>query len=166
MESCLKGYLVCAMVGVLAACQTPTASNQGTTSSKATTGTGQSASPSSRYEVDTVGTLLPPNFPRYQGRSVRGPCALARLDRQFKLHKRRQLFIRTNNETLSVAERCASAIQIVRPSESTPETQPQLQPGFQSGVFQLVRNNFDRRFVGAVTGEENIENFHSRAPLR
>jgi uncharacterized membrane protein len=54
MESCLKGYLVCAMVGVLAACQTPTASNQGTTSSKATTGTGQSASPSSRYGVDSV----------------------------------------------------------------------------------------------------------------
>jgi hypothetical protein len=24
----------------------------------------------------------------------------------------------------------------------------------------------DRRFVGAVMGEENIENFHSRAPLR
>src|SRR5439155_17862182 len=77
MESCLKGYLVCAMVGVLAACQTPTASNQGTRSSKATTGTGQSASPSSRYEVDTVGPLLPPNFPRYQGGSVRGAVSLS-----------------------------------------------------------------------------------------
>ena len=41
MESRLKKYLVCAMVSVLGACQTPTASNQGTTSSKATTGTGR-----------------------------------------------------------------------------------------------------------------------------
>ena len=39
-ESRLKKYLVCAMVSVLGACQTPTASNQGTTSSKGTTGTG------------------------------------------------------------------------------------------------------------------------------
>src|SRR5262245_27931214 len=60
-ESRLKKYLVCAMV--LGACQTPTASNQGTTSSKGTTGTGP-ASPSSRYDVDTFGPLLPPNFPR------------------------------------------------------------------------------------------------------
>ena len=43
---------------------------------------------------------------------------------------------------------------------------PLVQPGFHSGVFQLVRNNFDRRFVGAVMGEENIETLHSRAPLR
>ena len=71
-ESRLKKYLVCAMVSVLGACQTPTASNQGTTSSKATTGTGP-ASPSSRYDVDTFGPLLPPNFPRQQGGSVRGP---------------------------------------------------------------------------------------------
>ena len=71
-ESRLKKYLVCAMVSVLGACQTPTASNQGTTSSKATIGTGP-ASPSSRYDVDTFGPLLPPNFPRQQGGSVRGP---------------------------------------------------------------------------------------------
>ena len=71
-ESRLKKYLVCAMVSVLGACQTPTGSNQGTTSSKGTTGTG-SASPSSRYDVDTFGPLLPPNFPHQQGGSVRGP---------------------------------------------------------------------------------------------
>jgi hypothetical protein len=35
--------------------------------------------------------------------------------------------IRTHNETLS-SPRCASAIQIVRPLESTTDTQPQLQP--------------------------------------
>ena len=47
--------------------------------------------------------------------------------RPLQFHKRSQLFIRTHNETLSVA-RCASAIQIVRPLESIAETQPQLQP--------------------------------------
>ncbi len=41
---------------------------------------------------------------------------------------------------------------------------PLVQPGFHSGVFQFVRNIFDRRFVGAVMGEENIKNFHSCAP--
>src|ERR1043166_9189499 len=37
---------------------------------------------------------------------------------------------------------------------------PPVQPGFQSGSFQLVRNIFDRRLVGAIIGKENIENFH------
>jgi len=46
---------------------------------------------------------------------------------QFNKHS--QLFIRANNETLSVA-RCASAIQIVRPLESIAETQPKLPTGF------------------------------------
>jgi cation diffusion facilitator CzcD-associated flavoprotein CzcO len=41
--------------------------------------------------------------------------------------KRSQLFIRVHNETLSVVAVCASAIQIVRPLESTAATQPQLQ---------------------------------------
>jgi hypothetical protein len=40
---------------------------------------------------------------------------------------------------------------------------PLVQPGFHPGVFQFVRNFFDRRFVGAVMGEENIETFHGRA---
>ena len=52
-KSAQKSHLVCAMVSVLGACQTPTASNQGTTSSKGTTGTGL-ASPSSRYDVDIL----------------------------------------------------------------------------------------------------------------
>ena len=41
-----------------------------------------------------------------------------------------------HNETLSVIA-CASAIQIVRPSESIAETQPQLQPAFA----EIVRDN-------------------------
>ncbi len=85
MESCLKGYLVCAMVGVLAACQTPTASNQGTTSGKATTGTGQSDSPSSRYEIETYGPILPPNFPDYRGDIRRPPLSI-----QFTLANRKE----------------------------------------------------------------------------
>ena len=43
---------------------------------------------------------------------------------------------------------------------------PLVQPRFHPGVFQFVRNIFDRRFVGAVMGKENIENFHSsRSPI-
>jgi hypothetical protein len=52
----------------------------------------------------------------------------ASADRQFEFQKRRQLFIRSHNETLPIAARCASAIQIVRPLESIADTQPQLQP--------------------------------------
>src|SRR5260370_36188565 len=47
--------------------------------------------------------------------------------RRFQFHKRRQLFIaRTTKRFPSL--RCASAIQIVRPSESMADTQSQLQP--------------------------------------
>ena len=42
--------------------------------------------------------------------------------------KRSQLFIRRTTKRFP-SSRCASAIQIVRPLESTVETQPQLQPG-------------------------------------
>jgi len=65
--------MMCAMVAVLAACQAPTASNQGTVSTKASATTGQSGSPSSRYEVDTFGLLLPPNFPDYRGGVIKPP---------------------------------------------------------------------------------------------
>jgi hypothetical protein len=47
--------------------------------------------------------------------------------RRFQFQKRRQFFIRVHNETLSVVAG-ASAIQIIRPRESTVATQPQLQP--------------------------------------
>jgi hypothetical protein len=43
---------------------------------------------------------------------------------------------------------------------------PLVQPGFHPSVFQLVRNIFDRWFVGAVMGKENIEHFHGRALLK
>jgi hypothetical protein len=73
MGSLLKNYGVYAMVVVLTACQTPTGSNQTPASSNATGGIGQSAARSSPNEIDTFGPLFPPNFPRYQGGSVRGP---------------------------------------------------------------------------------------------
>jgi len=43
---------------------------------------------------------------------------------RFKFEKRRQLLIRTHNETLSIVAMRVS--KIVRPPESTAETQPQL----------------------------------------
>jgi len=72
-KASLKNYIICAIIAVLAACQTPTASNQGAASSRAATGTGQSAAPSSRYEADTFGPILPPNFPDYRGDIRRPP---------------------------------------------------------------------------------------------
>jgi hypothetical protein len=48
-------------------------------------------------------------------------------NRRFEFRKSHQLFIRTHDETVAVGA-CASATKIVRPPESTVETQPQLQP--------------------------------------
>jgi hypothetical protein len=45
-----------------------------------------------------------------------------------KFEKRCQFFVGPDDESFSVAARCVSATKIVRPSESTVETQPQLQP--------------------------------------
>jgi len=59
---------------------------------------------------------------RLANRSSQRPAAA---NRRFKFNKRRQLFIRTHNEALTVA---VSATKIVRPLELIAETQPQLQP--------------------------------------
>jgi hypothetical protein len=53
------------------------------------------------------------------------------VNRPFQFNKRSQSFIGADNERFP-SSRCASAIQIVRPSESTAETQPQLQPDLLS----------------------------------
>jgi hypothetical protein len=47
----------------------------------------------------------------------------AETNRPFQFQKRSQLFIRTHNETLSIAAVCVSNPD-VRPLESTAETQP------------------------------------------
>jgi hypothetical protein len=62
-----------------------------------------------------------------------------------KFQKRSQLFIRVHNETLSVAAMW-SAIQIVRPSQSKAETQPQLQPAFLrlSAIISQYFTRFDQ----------------------
>src|SRR2546429_2928269 len=73
METRLKSHFVYATVAVLAACQTPPASNQGTLPNKPAALIGQSASPSSQYEIDSFGPLQPPNFPGFHGGSNRGP---------------------------------------------------------------------------------------------
>jgi len=73
MESRLKSHFVYATVAVLAACQAPSASNHGTPSNKSAALIGQSAPPSSQYELDSFGPLLPANFPGYHGGSVRVP---------------------------------------------------------------------------------------------
>jgi hypothetical protein len=57
----LKSYVTCAIVVMLAGCQTPGASNQGTAGGEARAATGQSTSPSSRYEAESLGPLLPPS---------------------------------------------------------------------------------------------------------
>src|SRR5262249_10130667 len=58
-------------------------------------------------------------------------CAPTRWPREcrFQFHKRHQLFICANDETLP-SPRCGSAVQIFRPSKSRAETQPELQPAF------------------------------------
>jgi hypothetical protein len=68
-----KNYMVCAMAAVLGACQTPTATNQGAASSRATAGTGQSVSPSSRYEAESLGPLLPPSVFDQRGGVITKP---------------------------------------------------------------------------------------------
>src|SRR2546426_6857114 len=73
MESRLKSHFVYATFAVLAACQTPPASNQGTPPNQPAALIGQSASPSSRYEIDAFGPLQPPNFPGFHGGSKRRP---------------------------------------------------------------------------------------------
>jgi hypothetical protein len=57
-------------------------------------------------------------------------------NRRFQFNKRRQLFIRTHNETLPVVA-MASATKIVRARESMVATQPQLQP-VRADFRQLV----------------------------
>jgi hypothetical protein len=66
-----------------------------------------------------------------------------------QFQKRRQLFIRVRNETLSVVAG-ASAIQIVRPLESTPDTQPQFQPDLLtlSALFRSTSLRFEELMIG------------------
>jgi hypothetical protein len=59
------------------------------------------------------------------------------------VQKRRQLFIRTHNEMLSVV--AMSAIQIVRPAESRAETQPQLHPALLR-LSAMISQYFSRHF--------------------
>src|SRR5258708_6254536 len=56
-----------------------------------------------------------------------GLSSLERLNRRFKLQKRRQLFIRTHNETLSVVAMCISNPYYSLLAGHC-QTQPQLQP--------------------------------------
>jgi hypothetical protein len=67
MENRLKSYFVYGMVAFLAACQAPPASNQGSPRNAALNG--QSASPSSQYEIDSFGPLQAPNFHDLHGAS-------------------------------------------------------------------------------------------------
>jgi len=59
MENCFKSYFVYSTVAALAACQTPPASNQGTLPNKPAAPIGQSAGPSSQYDVDSFGPPRP-----------------------------------------------------------------------------------------------------------
>ena len=59
-------------------------------------------------------------------------------NRGFQFQKRRQLFISARTMNRFPLSRCASAIQIVRPLESTAETQPQRQPA----LLRLSAINF------------------------
>ena len=70
----LKNYVICAMLVVLAGCQTPAPSNQRTAGGKATAASEHSTTPSSRYEVESLGPLLPPSvFDRRGGVITRPP---------------------------------------------------------------------------------------------
>ena len=68
------------------------------------------------------------------------PCRIA--DRRFELQKRSQLFIGVHTENVFRWPRCASAIQIVRPLESTVTTQPQLHPALLSFSAMISQYRF------------------------
>jgi hypothetical protein len=72
MENRLKSYFVYGMVAFLAARQTPPASNQGALPNKPAALIGESASPSSQYEVD-FGPLQRASFSNLRGGSIKPP---------------------------------------------------------------------------------------------
>src|SRR5206468_7185296 len=83
----------------------------------------------------------------------------------------KNLFARPISDAVWPDEYCASrttaeGIHETRLKGFSGNEVPLVQPGFHPGVFQFVRNKLDRRFVGAVMGQENIENCHGRALLR
>ena len=69
----LTRHFVYATAAVVAACQAPTASDQGALRNERPHLIGRSDSPSSQYELDSFGPLQPPNFPGFHGGSNRGP---------------------------------------------------------------------------------------------
>ncbi len=73
VESRLKSHFVYATVAVLAACQTPPASNQGALRNERHALNGPSVSPSTPYELDSLGPLQPMSSSRFHGGSNRGP---------------------------------------------------------------------------------------------
>src|SRR2546430_17394359 len=73
MENCLKSYFVYGTVAVLAACQTPPASNRGSTHSEAAALNAQSASRSSPYETEAFNPFQQSRIQWSHGGGIRGP---------------------------------------------------------------------------------------------
>src|SRR5262245_31323501 len=73
MESFLKSSFACAAAALLAACQTTQTSHQGSRPNESAGVSGRPASTPTRYQVDSFGPLMPPNYPRFQPGSFRGP---------------------------------------------------------------------------------------------
>src|SRR5262249_18918376 len=73
MESFLKSSFAYAAAALVAACQTTQTSHQGSAPNEPAAVAGPSASTPNRYQVDSFGPLMPPNYPRFQPGSFRGP---------------------------------------------------------------------------------------------
>jgi hypothetical protein len=73
MESFRQISFACAAAALLAACETTQTAHQGSASNQPAAAAGPSASTPNRYEVDSFGPLMPPNYPRVQPGSFRGP---------------------------------------------------------------------------------------------
>ena len=73
MERSLKIVLACAAAALFAACQGTQTLRQGSAPNQPANLAGPPASTPNRYEVDSFGPLEPPNYPRFQLGSFRGP---------------------------------------------------------------------------------------------
>jgi len=73
MESFRKSCFAYAAAALLAACETAQTAHQGRASNQPAAAVAPSASTPNRYEVDSFGPLMPPNYPRFQPGSFRGP---------------------------------------------------------------------------------------------